>query len=75
MQDVEDCPVELVHGWFLFTSAPTPIVPHALRGNACRDALRHKYVPYRASGIGRGASRTAFPRWNVRNEMSSWRTS
>ncbi|PBP61937.1 hypothetical protein CCL18_02415 [Pseudomonas syringae] len=36
--------------------------PHASRGNASRDALRHIPAPQCLFKIGRGASRTAFPR-------------
>ncbi|MQQ37420.1 DUF1534 domain-containing protein [Pseudomonas sp. SZ57] len=32
------------------------------RGNACRDAPRHKSAPRRSIRIGRRASRTAYPR-------------
>ncbi|PBP38544.1 hypothetical protein CCL16_13075 [Pseudomonas syringae] len=35
------------------------MVPHAPRGNAVRDALRHRSEPLRTFRIGRGASRTA----------------
>ncbi|PBQ01383.1 hypothetical protein CCL07_16980, partial [Pseudomonas congelans] len=35
------------------------------RWHAVRDALRHKFGPHRMFKIGRGASRTAFPRWSV----------
>ncbi|ARA83724.1 hypothetical protein B5U27_02230 [Pseudomonas amygdali pv. lachrymans] len=35
------------------------LVPHAPRGNACRDALRHKSAPRRRLKTGRRAFRTA----------------
>ncbi|TES68641.1 DUF1534 domain-containing protein [Pseudomonas syringae pv. tomato] len=35
------------------------IVPHAPRGNALRDAPRHRSAPHRAFKSGRGASRNA----------------
>ncbi|ARA83713.1 hypothetical protein B5U27_01290 [Pseudomonas amygdali pv. lachrymans] len=38
---------------------------NAPRWHAVRDALRHKFAPHRILKIGRGASRTAFPRWSV----------
>ncbi|MBW8020336.1 DUF1534 domain-containing protein [Pseudomonas syringae pv. tomato] len=54
------------HSWLF---ALTLLVPHALRGNAFRDALRQPCTepraPRPALRIGRGASRTAFPRWSV----------
>ncbi|PBP88678.1 hypothetical protein CCL07_26120 [Pseudomonas congelans] len=37
-------------------------------GTQCRDAPRHKSAPRRTVRIGRRASRTAFPRWSVRND-------
>ncbi|PAB32008.1 hypothetical protein CCZ00_13870 [Pseudomonas savastanoi pv. fraxini] len=35
------------------------------RGNACRDALRHKSAPRHTFRTGRRASRAALPRWSV----------
>ncbi|PBP93755.1 hypothetical protein CCL17_25705 [Pseudomonas congelans] len=36
-----------------------------MRENALGDALRHTWALRRLFRIGRGASRTAFPRWSV----------
>ncbi|KAA8713169.1 DUF1534 domain-containing protein [Pseudomonas cannabina] len=41
------------------------MVPHVPRGNAVRDASRHKSAPRRILKIGRRASRNASPRWSV----------
>ncbi|PBP29651.1 hypothetical protein CCL12_01535 [Pseudomonas syringae] len=41
---------------------------NAPRWHAVGDARRHKSAPRCTVRIGRRASRTAFPRWSVRND-------
>ncbi|PBQ18267.1 hypothetical protein CCL09_10205 [Pseudomonas congelans] len=41
---------------------------NAPRWHAVGDAPRHKSAPRCTVRIGRRASRTAFPRWSVRND-------
>ncbi|MCI3947529.1 hypothetical protein K0038_04629 [Pseudomonas syringae] len=51
------------HGaWAREVLLRTPLVPHARRGNALRDAPRHRSAPRRMPKTGRRASRTACPR-------------
>ncbi|MCF5162662.1 DUF1534 domain-containing protein [Pseudomonas congelans] len=49
--------------------------PHALRGNVCRDAPRHKSAPRRMLKTGRRASRTACRRGASHDSRNPSRTS
>ncbi|QHF10937.1 DUF1534 domain-containing protein [Pseudomonas syringae UB303] len=50
----------------------TPIVPHAPRGNAVRDALRHKSAPRRSSqDRTRSMGTIVFPSTGGRNQSAS----